>query len=38
MEQMGHIWPETKIGDDIDGAEEIWNFLSKYNINGKILD
>lgn len=38
MEQMGHIWPETRRGDDIDGAEEIWNFLSNYNINGKILD
>lgn len=36
MTEMGHIWPEIRRGDDIDGAEVIWNFLSQYNLSGKI--
>jgi polyhydroxybutyrate depolymerase len=36
-----HTWPGSVGGDpgtnyDIDGSEEIWNFLSKYDINGLI--
>jgi polyhydroxybutyrate depolymerase len=33
----GHTWPGTPGGNmDIDGSEEIWNFLSRYDINGLI--
>jgi polyhydroxybutyrate depolymerase len=37
----GHSWPGSNdpypgTNFDIDGSEEIWNFLSKYDINGLI--
>lgn len=33
----GHTWPGSVWGNqDINGSEEIWNFLSKFDINGLI--
>ena len=32
----GHDWPGSFGNMDIDASEEIWNFVSKYNINGLI--
>ncbi len=32
----GHVWPGSD--SDIDMAEEIWSFLSRYDLNGRIDD
>lgn len=35
----GHTWPGTSYGpanQDIDASEEIWEFFSRYDINGEI--
>jgi polyhydroxybutyrate depolymerase len=37
----GHTWPGTELGGsttnyDIDASEEIWNFFSRYDIDGLI--
>lgn len=32
----GHVWPGTDGDSDIDMAEEIWSFLSRYDLNGRI--
>lgn len=32
----GHDWPGSFGNMDIDATEEIWNFVSQYNINGLI--
>ncbi|WAC01354.1 T9SS type A sorting domain-containing protein [Lacinutrix neustonica] len=35
----GHTWPGTSYGSanqDINASEEIWNFFSRYDINGEI--
>ena len=32
----GHDWPGSFGNMTIDASEEIWNFVSKYNINGLI--
>jgi hypothetical protein len=32
----GHYWPGNSGNMDIDGNEEIWNFLSKFDKNGLI--
>lgn len=32
----GHDWPGSYGNMDIDASEEIWNFVSKYDINGMI--
>ena len=32
----GHDWPGISGNMDISASEEIWNFLSKFDINGKI--
>lgn len=32
----GHQWPGLSGNMDIDGNEELWKFLSQYDINGKI--
>tara|TARA_B100001109_G_scaffold189281_1_gene155963 strand:+ start:906 stop:1853 length:948 start_codon:yes stop_codon:yes gene_type:complete len=33
--EMGHTWPTTQ-NYNIDASEEIWNFVSKYNLYGLI--
>ena len=38
LNNFGHSWPETRRGDEINGAEVIWNFLSLYSTNGRIAD
>ncbi len=32
----GHDWPGSFVNKDIDATLEIWNFVSKYDINGLI--
>lgn len=32
----GHDWPGHKGNMDIKASEEVWNFVKKYDINGKI--
>jgi len=27
---MGHVWPEKRRGDDINGAEVVWTFLNRF--------
>ena len=27
---MGHVWPEKRRGDDINGAEVVWTFLTRF--------
>ena len=27
---MGHVWPERRRGDDINGAEVVWGFVSRF--------
>jgi poly(3-hydroxybutyrate) depolymerase len=34
----GHVWPGTDGDSDIDMAEEIWSFLSRYDVNGRVAD
>ena len=36
MEGMGHDWPTDFNEYDIIAADEIWNFLKQFDINGKI--
>jgi polyhydroxybutyrate depolymerase len=33
-----HAWPRIvgEVGNDVDASEEIWNFLSRYDINGVV--
>ena len=35
MTNMGHSWPNLN-NHDLQASTTIWNFLSKYNINGLI--
>ena len=28
---MGHVWPERRRGDDINGAEVVWGFISGFS-------
>jgi hypothetical protein len=32
----GHDWPGSSGNMDIDASEEVWNFVSRYDINGLI--
>ena len=34
---MGHTWPDLN-NFNISATEEIWNFLSQYDLNGKIAN
>ncbi|MEO0322775.1 MAG: immunoglobulin-like domain-containing protein [Myxococcota bacterium] len=34
----GHVWPGSEGDSDIQMAEEIWSFLSRYDLNGRIGD
>ena len=34
---MGHTWPDSN-NFNISATEEIWNFLSQYDLNGKIVN
>jgi hypothetical protein len=36
MEGMGHDWPTDLNQYDIIAADEIWDFLNQFDINGKI--
>ena len=36
MEQIAHDWPTDLNDYDIIAADEIWNFLKQFNINGRI--
>ena len=37
MTNMGHEWPTGDGNNDIIAANEIWNFLKQFNIDGKII-
>jgi polyhydroxybutyrate depolymerase len=32
----GHVWPGADGDSDIDTAEEVWGFVSRYDLNGRI--
>ena len=36
MDQIAHDWPTDLNDYDIIAADEIWNFLKEFDINGKI--
>ena len=36
MEQIAHDWPTDLSDYDIIAADEIWNFLKQFDINGRI--
>ena len=36
MEQIAHDWPTDLNDYDIIAADEIWNFLKQFDINGRI--
>ena len=36
MDQIGHDWPTDLNDYDIIAADEIWNFLKEFDINGRI--
>ena len=36
MDQIAHDWPTDLNDYDIIAADEIWNFLKEFDINGRI--
>lgn len=32
---MGHVWPEKRRGNDINGAEVVWGFFNRFGMTGK---
>jgi hypothetical protein len=36
MISMGHEWPEIERGSNISATKIVWNFLSKYSLNGLV--
>jgi hypothetical protein len=37
MTGMGYEWPEIERGSDISAVKIVWNFFSKYRLNGLVI-
>jgi poly(3-hydroxybutyrate) depolymerase len=37
MTSVGHEWPEIERGSNISAPKIVWNFLSKYSLNGLVV-